>query len=342
MSKVFVGLSGGVDSAVAAYLLMKEGHAVTGVFIKGWEPDFLPCTGAEDRLSAMRVAAHLGIPFKTYDLAEEYKKSVVDYFVAEYKAGRTPNPDVMCNRTIKFGALWRMAKKDGADFIATGHYAQSVKRRFTDCALLTSADKDKDQTYFLWTLTKDDLAHTLFPIGKYKKSEVRKIAEKARLPNFARKDSQGLCFLGHVDMQSFLKRYIHPKQGHIIYDMTSEVIGEHEGVWFYTLGQHVTVSGAKRMYVVAKDVKRNTLQVSSEPVTHRARSAYALSSVSWVAGTAPLGGILAQYRYHGPLVPATACGTAVNLAEPILVASGQSLVLYSKDASVCLGGGIIE
>ena len=224
MKTVIVGLSGGVDSAVSAYILKKEGYRVIGAFIKGWEPDFLPCTGADDRLQAMRVAVHLDIPFATVDLEAAYKRDVVDYFVSEYRAGRTPNPDVMCNRAIKFGAFWRYATLKGADFIATGHYARNVSTAagFTLCA---SKDTEKDQTYFLWTLTQDDLSHALFPVGALSKPEVRAIAQKAKLPNADRKDSQGLCFLGHVDMKAFLKRYVPSKSGDIIYGSTGEKIG---------------------------------------------------------------------------------------------------------------------
>ncbi|MFQ5541083.1 MAG: tRNA 2-thiouridine(34) synthase MnmA, partial [Candidatus Paceibacteria bacterium] len=270
MKTVFVGLSGGVDSAVSALLLKREGYRVVGAFIKVWEPDFLPCTSLEDRLSAMRVAAHLEIPFVSYDLAEEYKKSVVDYFIGEYKAGRTPNPDVMCNRTIKFGAFWERARADGADFIATGHYAQRIKNSdFVNhynphliensdlrnhYRLYRGVDETKDQSYFLWTLTQDDLSHALFPIGGVKKSAVRRIASKAGLPNAGRKDSQGLCFLGHVDMREFLKHYLPVKRGSI-YGTGGEKLGAHDGVAFYTIGQRVSLSTGEKMYVVGKDVK---------------------------------------------------------------------------------------
>src|SRR3989344_5616199 len=265
MATVFVGLSGGVDSAVSAYLLKKQGYRVMGVFIKGWEPDFLPCTGAEDRLSAMRVAAHLQIPFVTYDLSEEYKRDVVDYFVSEYKAGRTPNPDVMCNRAIKFGVFWKRAQAEGADMIATGHYAQ-IKHRTQNLELAASRDSEKDQTYFLWTLTHNDLAHTLFPVGGFNKSDVRALAREARLPNAERKDSQGLCFLGHVDMRAFLKRYLPTTVGPI-YDSGGTKIGEHEGMWFYTIGEHIPLGGLeKRQYIVEKDAQKNSLVVSEKPL----------------------------------------------------------------------------
>jgi len=186
--KVFVGLSGGVDSAVSAALLQHEGAEVVGVFIQGWYPPGMPCTWQEDRRDAMRVAAHLGIPFYTLDASAEYKKSVIDYLLAEYAAGRTPNPDVMCNREVKFGAFYKFAMEKGADFIATGHY-------------LTG---EKDQRYFLWAVPKEVLAKTLFPVGHMEKSGVRKLARKFKLPVAKKKDSQGVCFLGPISMKEFL------------------------------------------------------------------------------------------------------------------------------------------
>lgn len=333
MATVYVGLSGGVDSAVAAHLLKKQGHTVVGAFIKGWEPDFLPCTGAEDRLSAMRVAASLHIPFVTIDLSEEYKRLVVDPFVEEYRKGRTPNPDVWCNRTIKFGAFWDKVKKLGADAIATGHYAQTNGKE-----LLLSHDPEKDQTYFLWTLTSDDLSHTYFPIGKYSKKEVRRIAADCNLPNARRPDSQGLCFLGHVDMHAFLTRFIEPQDGPILHD--GKRIGTHDGVWYYTLGQHVPTNSSHRLYVVDKQLDTNTLLVATKQSAPEPQSVYTLSTVNWVSREAPVGRVLAQYRYHGAYVGAKVEGAVVTLDEPVLVAPGQSLVFYSN--GVCLGGGTIE
>lgn len=333
MAKVFVGLSGGVDSAVAAYLLKKDGYDVTGVFIKGWEPDFLPCTGAEDRLSAMRVAAHLSIPFRTYDLSNEYKQSVVDSFINEYKAGRTPNPDVLCNRTIKFGAMWRRAQAEGADYIATGHYAET-----NGSVLRAAPDKDKDQVYFLYTLTLSDLAHTLFPIGKYKKSEVRALAKRARLPNATRHDSQGLCFLGHVDMRAFLKRYLPTEVGPVVLRDSTQV-GEHDGTWFYTLGQHVPTTTSERLYVIDKRGDELVVGTTAEPL-EEART-FTLVSQSFVSGVAPSGTVLVQYRYHGPLVRGTIAGDIVTTEKPILVAAGQSLVFYDLQGIVCYGGGVV-
>lgn len=335
MKTVFVGLSGGVDSATSAYLLKKEGYKVVGAFIKGWEPDFLPCTGKEDRLEAMRVAAHLGIPFITYDLEEEYKRDVVDYFIAEYKAGRTPNPDVVCNRAIKFGAFWNKAKADGADAIATGHYAVN-----DNGVLRVSKDTEKDQTYFLWTLTSEDLSHALFPVGAIEKRDVRKAAEHAKLPNATRRDSQGLCFLGHVDMQAFLKRYIPEKIGTIV-DEQGVKIGEHNGVWFYTLGQHISVGGADaRRYVTSKDTANNALVASVSPLGEYPKSSFPLNAESWVTGSVPKGKCLARYRYRQPLQGAEYRNGNVYFESPAIIAEGQSCVFYSESGEV-LGGGII-
>ena len=339
MKTVFVGLSGGVDSAVSAYLLKKQGYNVVGAFIKAWEPDFLPCTGAEDKLSAMRVAAHLEIPFVSYDLSEEYKRDVVDYFVAEYKAGRTPNPDVMCNRVIKFGAFWEQAQTDGADCIATGHYAINKKVE-SEWKLGISKDIEKDQTYFLWTLRQNDLVHTLFPVGAMKKSEVRVIAKQARLPNALRKDSQGLCFLGHVDMAEFLKRYIPSERG-IVRNEQGEAVDEHEGAVFYTLGQHINIGGAPvRRFVVGKDIVKNELIVSSEQLGEHPSKELHILNASWVSDTAPEGKVLLRYRYRQPLFPAVLEGNVLMLQEPQLVASGQSVVLYALNNNECLGGAI--
>ena len=344
MQTVFVGLSGGVDSAVSAYLLKKEGHRVVGAFIKVWEPDFLPCTSGQDRLDAMRVAAHLGIPFVTYDLADEYKKGVVDYFVNEYKAGRTPNPDVMCNREIKFGAFWRMAKANGADAIATGHYAlrKSDIRNRKGVGLFRGVDDSKDQSYFLWTLTQNDLSHSVFPIGHLKKSEVRAIAKRAGLPNAAKKDSQGLCFLGHVDMKEFLQHYIPSEKG-IVRDVQGNEVGEHDGAWFYTIGQRIGIRGTSRWYVIEKDIPQNLLVAAQTPLSSRAKTEFALHSVNWIR-EAPQEEewYEAEVRYHGERIPILVRGNSISFKKPIVAASGQSLVVYGPRSNECLGGGIIE
>lgn len=354
--KVFVGLSGGVDSSVAAALLKKEGYEVTGVFIKTWYPDFLSpaparlrrdgCTWKEERLDAMRVAAHLNIPFLTFDFEKEYKKNVADYFINEYKMGRTPNPDVMCNKEIKFGAFLKKARALGADFIATGHYARKDKVQ-----LLTGIDADKDQAYFLWTLSQEQLKHALFPIGKYKKNEVRKLAKKFGLPTAEKKDSQGICFLGKTDMKEFLSHYMTPCVGSLVNE-AGDIIGTHQGAFFYTLGERhgftITVHDdqAKPYYIVKKDLKNNIITVSH--VIHNKGPTFVqkeinLENVNWVSGVAPDESkqYMAQIRYHGEFLPCRAkeSGKKVIFEKPCLVASGQSIVLY--DGDVCLGGGIV-
>jgi tRNA-specific 2-thiouridylase len=230
---VFVGLSGGVDSAVSAALLKEQGFEVVGVFIKTWHPDFLECNEEEERIDAMRVAAYLDIPFLTFDFEDVYKKEVADYMIEEYKSGRTPNPDVMCNKEVKFGAFLKKAISMGADFVATGHYAIAIGgenysaflqsttgpfrvHNFPHRLLLRSPDSTKDQSYFLWTLTQDQLSRIIFPVGNLKKTQVRKLAKKFKLPVALKKDSQGICFLGAVDLKDFLKHYIKEKRGVVL------------------------------------------------------------------------------------------------------------------------------
>src|SRR6185436_15326157 len=228
----------------------------------------LPCTWKEDRRSAMRAAAVLDIPFFTLDLEKEYKEEVVDYMIAEYEEGRTPNPDVMCNKEIKFGAFLRWALANGADYVATGHYARTLPLGEGRVGLSESKDKNKDQSYFLWTLTKEQLNHILFPVGHLIKSEVRKLAKEFDLPQATRKDSQGLCFLGQVDMKEFLSYYIKAERGSVLNER-GEKIGYHEGAIFFTLGERhgftVTEKGSedKPLYVVAKNINKNTITVSS-------------------------------------------------------------------------------
>ena len=237
--KVFVAMSGGVDSSVSAALLKKQNYAVTGVFIKVWQPNFAECQWRADRLDAMRVCAILGISFLDLDLEKEYKKQIFDYMVKEYKNGKTPNPDVMCNKKIKFGAFLNFALKNKADFIATGHYTHFEDPKPAvgqGKKLLTGIDKNKDQSYFLWTLTQEQLKHCLFPVGGYTTPQVRKMARKFGLPVSQKKDSQGLCFVGKVDMKKFLERFISQKQGDIL-NQKGKIIGQHDGVFYYTIGQ---------------------------------------------------------------------------------------------------------
>ncbi len=212
---IFVGLSGGVDSSVAAKRLVEAGHTVIGVFIKTWHPAFLACTEESDRLDAMRVAAHLNIPFLTFDAVEAYKSTVADYMIREYAEGRTPNPDVMCNKNVKFGAFLDWALKQGADAVATGHYARIEVREGVP-VLLRGKDPDKDQSYFLWSLSHEKLSRIIFPLGESMKHNVRKEAEGAGIPVFDKRDSQGICFLGDVDIKGFLSHYIPLQKGNVL------------------------------------------------------------------------------------------------------------------------------
>ncbi len=337
--KVFVGLSGGVDSAVTAALLQRAGANVYGVFIKGWYPPELPCTWASDRRDAMRVAARLQIPFTTLDARAEYKKSVIDYLIAEYRAGRTPNPDIMCNKDVKFGAFYNFAMSKGADLIATGHYA-----RAEDGVLRRGIDADKDQSYFLWAISKEALAKTRFPLGRYRKSEVRALASKFSLPVAEKRDSQGICFLGAVSVDDFLRNEFGAHAGKAV-DESGIEVGSHDGVLLHTLGERIALANAAPgpWYVVAKDLLGNTLTVSKTNTKSEGVSRIALRDVNWLAAYEDGEVVEAQYRYHGPRILGTysmqmqAFIPSEKLAEP--VAEGQSLVLYRDD--VCLGGGII-
>jgi tRNA-specific 2-thiouridylase len=352
-NKVFVGLSGGVDSSVSAALLKEEGYDVTGVFIKTWHPDFLPCTWKEDRLDAMRVAAHLDIPFVTLDAEEEYKKDVADYMIEEYKRGRTPNPDVMCNKYVKFGAFLKYALAEGADFVATGHYAMNHETRNmnqTTYRLLAGTDTNKDQSYFLWTLTQEQLAYILFPVGHLPKPEVRKLAKKFGLPTAEKKDSQGVCFLGPLDMGEFLKHYSEPKRGDVLNER-GDVIGFHEGAILYTLGERhgftITKKGTEDTpyFVVKKDMRENTITVahkSDGTLKGKGEQTLLLENINWIAEIAPEKDKIysARVRYRGELLPCKIKGETVEFLEPQEPAApGQSVVVY--DAEECLGGGII-
>jgi tRNA-specific 2-thiouridylase len=338
--RIFVGLSGGVDSSVAAYTLREQGHDVVGVFIKTWQPDFIQCTWKEERLDAMRVAAHLGIPFLTFDAEEAYKKQVADYMIAEYKAGRTPNPDVMCNQYVKFGAFLDFAREQGADAVATGHYARVMEDE-GGYHLLRGVDTEKDQSYFLWTLTQEQLKHTLFPIGHLPKDDVRMIAKKAGLPTAQKKDSQGICFLGPVDMEEFLGHYIDLKEGEVLNEVGEE-IGTHTGSLLYTYGQRhgftITKADTRRTphYVIAKDLAKNTITVApNPPITESAT--VQLEQVNVIQ---PFEGAAAQLRYRGDAFPVSVEGTTITFKTEVpKPAAGQSCVLYRDEE--CLGGGIM-
>jgi len=281
--KVFVAMSGGVDSSVAAALLKKQGYQVTGVFMKNWtQPVETYCRKkslcwVDERRDAMRVAAKLGIPLLTFDFEKEYRKQVVDYMFREYKAGRTPNPDIQCNKLIKFPLFLKKARKMGADFIATGHYIKlgfRIKnlefREKTEKSLnpksyilYSARDGAKDQSYFLWTLNQNQLKYCLFPIGDYLKSEVRQMAKKLGLQNALKKGTSGICFIGEVKLREFLKKRIKEKPGKII-TTEGKVVGKHPGIFYFTIGQRrgLEISGKKPYYVASKDIKNNVLIVA--------------------------------------------------------------------------------
>lgn len=346
-------MSGGVDSSVSALLLQKAGYEVTGVFIRVWQPEGGLCTWKDERRDAMRVCAHLHIPFVTLDLRDAYKTGVVDYMIQEYVNGKTPNPDVMCNRQVKFGAFYQWAKEQGADYIATGHYAQSVGGN-----MLEGEDKNKDQSYFLWTLLKSELEHILFPVGHLQKAEVRKLAEHADLPVFDKKDSQGVCFIGHIDMKEFLKGYIETTVGDVL-DTDGTVIGQHEGALLYTLGERHGFRLFKqqtdqvRMYIIAKDIIKNTLTVSSDllDTTHQKTTVSTVThtvlreSFEEIQNRAKAGTLECRMRYRQKRVPISSIEQkgdtlTVTLTENHLVSSGQSMVFYS--GNLCLGGGVMN
>jgi tRNA-specific 2-thiouridylase len=355
--KVFTGLSGGVDSAVSAALLQRAGADVTGVFIKGWYPPGMPCTWAADRRDAMRVAAHLGIPFHTLDASEEYKRGVIDYLLAEYAAGRTPNPDIMCNREVKFGAFYNFAREHGADFIATGHYAQSIRGtshsanesdNTSDAHLRRGIDESKDQSYFLWAIPPVALARTIFPVGSMSKSDVRVLAEKFDLPVAEKKDSQGICFLGSISVADFLRNELGSVAGDAV-DQAGKLVGRHDGAALYTLGERIALQEAASgpWYVIEKDMDTNRIVVARVRNAGQQQSLQSteikLRETNWFDPLRLDESLEAQYRYHGPRISGT-FDTERNifvpnesLSEPI--ASGQSLVLYAGDE--CIGGGII-
>jgi tRNA-specific 2-thiouridylase len=263
MKTVYAGMSGGVDSSVTAALLKEQGYNVVGVYMKNWTKDLpgMPCPWKDDFQDAKRVAVQLGIDFKVYDFQKEYHQKVVDYMIDEYKAGRTPNPDIMCNQEVKFKLFLDTALADGADLIATGHYS-----RIKNGELHVAANKDKDQSYFLYRVSEQALKKSLMPIGEFKtKAEVRELAKKLNLATADKKDSQGICFVGKVGIREFLEQYVTAKPGAII-DQTGREIGEHDGAIFYTIGQRhgLNVGGGFPYYVTGKDMSKNQVFVTTD------------------------------------------------------------------------------
>lgn len=342
--KVFVGLSGGVDSAVSAALLKNQGYEVVGVFITIQIPGY-PCPAAADRRDAMRVAAYLDIPFLEIDLSKEYERDVLRPSVEEFKKGRTPNPDTLCNEKIKFGPFFDFCRAQGADYVATGHYA-----RMKNEELYISKDHNKDQTYFLWQVPQEALQHVFFPIGDKTKKEVRMLAKRYGLPNATRPDSQGLCFLGDISLSELLTRELEPVPGDILNE-AEEVVGKHRGAALYTIGERhgfeFFAKGPDTVphFVVAKDVEHNTLTISTSRYPKGARQTkLELSHTNWI-GAVEEGRVEARFRYRQKLIAAKLAtqndGRAqVTLDRPHYTALGQSLVLYNGQR--CLGGGVIE
>jgi tRNA-specific 2-thiouridylase len=343
MATVFVGLSGGVDSAVSAALLKEQGYDVVGAFIKIWQPEFVECTSGADRLDAMRVAAALGVPFREIDLSEEYKKEVVERMVADYSRGITPNPDVLCNEKIKFGHFFRWATQSGADFVATGHYAR-IEKQEGGYSLLRGKDPNKDQSYFLHRLGQKELPSVLFPVGGYTKTRVRALARRFGLPNAGRPDSQGLCFVGNVSMKDFLSRYIPLTPGPVL-DGKGAVVGKHEGAALYTIGQRhgFKVLGGDNVahYVVSLDIRKNEIIVSTEK-EDAMRKELKMEDAHWIVPQKLPFSCEAQVRYRGEAERCTVRTTegsyTVEFTKPVVASGGQSVVFYQEQC--CLGGGV--
>ena len=340
--KVFLGMSGGVDSAVSAYLLQSQGHEVIGVYMKNWSKNLpgMKCPWAEDLADAKRVAVKLGIDFRVFDFEAEYKQKVVDYMLAEYQKGNTPNPDIMCNQEIKFKLFAETAFEQGAEAIATGHYAKT-----RGCDLIMAADANKDQTYFLYRIAPEVIKRTIFPVGDMQKPEVKALAEQIGLAVAHKPESMGVCFVGEANMRDFLAEFIETKPGEIRELETDELLGHHDGAIFYTIGQRhgLGLTTGLPFYVVRKDMDKNIVYVSRN-----------LNSLSlWtnevklrdvilrrnIDGSKPL---RARVRHRAPLVDAkfdSATDILTFADEQKSLTPGQSVVFYQDD--ICLGGGII-
>lgn len=343
---IYVGMSGGVDSSVAAALLKRQGYNVVGVYMKNWSQD-LPgfvCPWKQDYQDAKRVAVQLGIDFKMYDFETQYRHKVVEYMLEEYKAGRTPNPDIMCNQEVKFKLFLNTAFEDGADLIATGHYA-----RINDGQLLKGVDSNKDQSYFLYRITEAALRKSLMPIGEYTKPKVRELAKKMNLVTATKKDSQGICFVGKVGIKEFLQQYVTVQPGKII-DQRGQTIGEHEGAIFYTLGQRhgLGTGGGLPYYVIRKDMAKNEVYVTTDLDDKQLWcSELQLSNAHWInSPPEPQKTYQVRTRYRAPLVILKSFKFSgdqelrLRLADQVRATTpGQSVVIYENERVV--GGGIL-
>jgi tRNA-specific 2-thiouridylase len=352
---IIVGMSGGVDSSVTALLLKEQGHHVEGVFMKNWEEDDTDtyCPASIDMADAQAVCDQLDIELHRVNFAAEYWERVFTHFLAEYRAGRTPNPDILCNKEIKFKAFLQFAKQRGADFIATGHYAR-CRQENNQFQLLKGLDPDKDQSYFLYALDQAQLQHSLFPVGELSKPTVRAIAERAGFINHAKKDSTGICFIGERKFKQFLNTYLPAKPGPIE-TLDGTIIGQHDGLMFYTLGQRqgLNIGGQKNSlqapwYVVAKNIAKNTLLVTqgSNHPSLFAKTLWA-TQIHWVSGLPPEFPLVAHAKTRYRQVEQACIINQINEDQYKIdftdaqraITPGQSVVFYHND--VCLGGGII-
>lgn len=370
--RVYVGMSGGVDSSLTAALLVEQGYQVTGVYMKNWSQDLpgLKCPWAEDLADAKRVAVQLGIDFKVFDFEQQYRDKVVQYMIDEYKLGRTPNPDIMCNQEVKFKLFLETALGDGADMIATGHYAQvsrgepvhpappsrvsptgvgdggsDLEEQAGHARLLQAVDSAKDQTYFLYRVNGEALAKVLFPLGEYTKPQVRQMAKDRGLWTATKKESMGVCFVGQVGMRDFLAQYVESAAGNIIEKETGKILGTHDGAIFYTLGQRhgLDVGGGLPYYVVGKDMEKNEVYVSQNMNDEAMwRNTIALTNLHWI-NDAPTNeeALFVRLRHRGELKACTLQGNVLHLTNPErAAAAGQSAVIYRGPE--CLGGGIVS
>jgi tRNA-specific 2-thiouridylase len=349
---VYVGLSGGVDSSVSAALLKQQGYNVVGVYMKNWTKDLpgMPCPWKDDFQDAKRVAVQLGIDFKVYDFEKDYREKVVEYMLDGFKAGLTPNPDIMCNQEIKFKLFLDTALEDGADLIATGHYAKTK-----DGHLLVAKDENKDQTYFLHRVTKEAFEKTIFPLGDLTKPEVRELAKKFKLVTADKKESMGICFVGKVGIKDFLKQYIEEKPG-VIFNQNGKQVGEHEGALFYTIGQRhgLNVGGGLPYYVVGKDIDKNQVYVTTDLQDERLWSnKISMASTNWI-NKEPSDNqkIMVRTRHRAKLISVKKLNPSTSLRadnsgyweaeleeEVRALTPGQSAVFYA--GKECLGGGIV-
>lgn len=354
--KVLLGLSGGVDSAVATILLQKQGYEVIGAFMRCFSEEKNKITGEcsyiEDKKSAQKIASLLGIEFIELNYEKEYSELVIKPMFDSYARGITPNPDSACNTVVKFPYLWFEAKKRGCQFIATGHYIKKIKIK-DKFYLKIPKDKRKDQSYFLYGLSQEDLKHTLFPIGDYTKSVVRQIAKQKSLQNWNRQGTRGLCFVGNIDMKSFLKQKIKNKSG-IIKSPEGKIIGKHDGMMFYTIGERLKENNQviidneyrnkvkSKLYVASKNINKNELIVAPKNHPLLLRKEFKIKKFNLISGKPKSSSILARIRHLGELHKAILKGNKIILKESIEgLARGQSAVIYTK-SKIMLGGGEID